>query len=52
PSTEAFNDICKVTSAITLDTWKKSVKRFDDTLVVRLDIEEAWAVRQLKTLTR
>ncbi|EJG8019558.1 antitermination protein, partial [Escherichia coli] len=52
PSTEAFNAICKVTSAITLDTWKKSVKRFYDTLVVRFDIEEAWAERQLKRVTR
>ena len=52
PSTEAFNAIRKVTSAITLDTWKKSVKRFYDTLVVRFDIEEAWAERQLKRVTR
>ncbi|EGO7580037.1 antitermination protein, partial [Escherichia coli] len=45
PSTEAFN-------AISLDTWKKTVKRFYDTLVVQFDIEEAWAEQQLKKVTR
>ncbi len=52
PSTEAFNAICNVTDAISLDTWKKTVKRFYDTLVVQFDIEEAWAEQQLKKVTR
>ncbi|MXD08410.1 antitermination protein [Escherichia coli] len=41
-----------MTSAITLDTWKQSVKCFYDTLVIRFDIEEAWAEQQLKRVTR
>ncbi|WP_198599682.1 antitermination protein, partial [Escherichia coli] len=52
PSTEAFNAICNVTDAISLDTWKKTVKRFYDRLVVQFDIEEAWAEQQLKKVTR
>ncbi|EHW69628.1 hypothetical protein ECDEC10B_2866 [Escherichia coli DEC10B] len=47
----SFNAICNVTDAISLDTWKKTVKRFYDTLVVQFDIEEAWAEQQLKKVT-
>ncbi len=52
PSTEAFNAICEVTNQITRASWEKTVKQFYDTLVVRFDIEEAWAERQLKKVTR
>ncbi|MBA0142246.1 antitermination protein [Escherichia coli] len=44
--------LSNVTDAISLDTWKKTVKRFYDTLVVQFDIEEAWAEQQLKKVTR
>ncbi|WP_109555369.1 antitermination protein [Escherichia coli] len=51
-STEVHNAICKITDAITLDTWKKSVKPFFDELITKFDIEEAWAEAQLKKITR
>ncbi|MZR61078.1 antitermination protein [Escherichia coli] len=40
--------MCEVTNQITRASWEKTVKQFHDTLVVRFDIEEAWAERQLK----
>lgn len=52
PSTEAYADICLITDAISLDTWKKSVKPFYDLLITKFDIEEAWAEAQLKQITR
>ena len=52
PSTEAYAAVCQITDAITLDTWKKSVKQFYDQLITKFDIEEAWAERQLKQITR
>lgn len=52
PSTEAHNAICQITDAITLDTWKKSVKPFYDQLITKFDIEESWAESQLKAITR
>ena len=52
PSTVAHNAICQLTDAITLDTWKKSVKPFFDQLITKFDIEEAWAESQLKQITR
>ncbi|WP_277971773.1 antitermination protein [Pantoea agglomerans] len=52
PSTEAFRVICTVTSAITLDTWKKSVKKFYDSLAVMLSIEEGEANGVLQAVTR
>ncbi|MCR4457592.1 antitermination protein [Pseudescherichia sp. L3] len=52
PSTEAYAAICQITDAITLDTWKKSVKPFYDQLITKFDIEEAWAEKQLKLITR
>jgi hypothetical protein len=48
PSTEAYAAVCQITDAITLDTWKKSVKPFYDQLITKFDIEEAWAESQLK----
>lgn len=52
PSTEAYAAVCSITDAITLDTWKKSVKPFYDELITKFDIEEAWAESQLKSITR
>ncbi|HCO3755896.1 TPA: antitermination protein [Escherichia coli] len=52
PSTAAYEAISLITDAITLDTWKKSVKQFYDELIVKFDIEEAWADSQLKAITR
>lgn len=52
PSTEAYAAVCRITDAISLDTWKKSVKPFYDQLITKFDIEEAWAEKQLKQITR
>ncbi|MBA8105966.1 antitermination protein [Citrobacter sp. RHBSTW-00029] len=52
PSTEAYAAVCQITDAISLDTWKKSVKPFYDQLITKFDIEEAWAEKQLKQITR
>lgn len=52
PSTEAYAALCKITDAISLDTWKKSVKPFYDQLITKFDIEEAWADAQLKKITK
>ena len=52
PSTEAYAAVCEITSAITLDTWKKSVKPFYDQLISKFDVEEAWAESQLRAITR
>lgn len=51
-STEAYAAICLITDAISLDTWKKSVKPFYDLLITKFDIEESWAEAQLKQITR
>lgn len=52
PSTEAYAAVCRITDAISLATWEKSVKRFYDQLISKFDIEEAWAEAQLKQITR
>ncbi|MEB7500013.1 antitermination protein [Leclercia pneumoniae] len=52
PSTEAHAAVCQITDAISLDTWKKSVKPFYDQLIMKFDMEEAWAESQLKAITR
>lgn len=52
PSTVAYAAICQLTDAISLDTWKKSVKPFYDQLIIKFDIEEAWADSQLKAITK
>ncbi|PNF11095.1 antitermination protein [Enterobacter cancerogenus] len=52
PSTEAYAAVCQVTDAISLDTWKKSVKPFYDQLITKFDIEEAWAEEQLNQITK
>ena len=51
-STEAYAAVCQMTDAISLDTWKKSVKPFYDQLITKFDIEEAWADAQLKQITK
>ncbi|MBM6605635.1 antitermination protein [Enterobacteriaceae bacterium RIT814] len=51
-STEAHAAVCQITDAISLDTWKKSVKPFYDQLITKFDMEEAWAESQLKAITR
>ncbi len=52
PSTEAYVAVSEITDAISLDTWKKSVKPFYDQLITKFDIEEAWAEEQLKQITK
>ncbi|RKR65559.1 antitermination protein [Yokenella regensburgei] len=52
PSTEAFSAVCELTDAISLDTWKKSVKKFYDELITKFDTEEAWADSQLRAVTK
>ncbi|TDV78117.1 antitermination protein [Enterobacter asburiae] len=52
PSTEAYATVCQITDAISLDSWKKSVKPFYDQLITKFDIEEAWADAQLKQITK
>ncbi|MBL7635142.1 antitermination protein [Atlantibacter hermannii] len=52
PSTEAYAAVCQITDAISLDTWKKSIKSFYDQMITKFDIEEAWAEAQLKQITR
>lgn len=52
PSTNCYEAICVITDSITLDTWKKSVKKFYDELIVKFEIEEAWADSQLQSITR
>jgi Ribonuclease G/E len=52
PSTEAYAAVCQITDAISVATWKKSVKRFYDQLITKFDIEEAWAESQLNAITR
>lgn len=51
PSTEAHRATCNVTEGISLDTWKKSIKPFYDSLITKLEIEEAWANRSLAKVT-
>ncbi len=51
PSTEAHNAVSLLTDAISLDTWKKSVKPFYDQLIGKLEIEESWANAALNKVT-
>lgn len=51
PSTEVHKAVCGITDAISLDTWKKSVKAFYDNLSTELDIQESHADRMLKKAT-
>lgn len=51
PSTEAHIAVCELTDGISLDTWKKSVKPFYDSLIVKLEVEESWANAALNKVT-
>ncbi|VEB97309.1 Antitermination protein [Cedecea lapagei] len=51
PSTEVHAAVCDITDGISLDTWKKSVKSFYDSLSTELDIQESNADRMLKKAT-
>ncbi|WP_312631673.1 antitermination protein [Pantoea piersonii] len=51
PSTQAHEAVCGITDAISLDTWKKSVKPFYETLIGKLEIEESWANAALNKVT-
>jgi hypothetical protein len=51
PSTEAHNAVSLLTDAISIDTWKKSVKPFYDQLIGKLEIEESWANAALNKVT-
>lgn len=45
-------EVCQITDAISLDTWKKSVKPFYDGLIIKFEVEESWADAQLREVTR
>lgn len=51
PSTQAHEAVCGITDAVSLDTWKKSVKPFYETLIGKLEIEESWANAALNKVT-
>jgi len=51
PSTDVHRTIEGVTDAISLDTWKKSVKPFYDGLIGKIEIEESWANDSLNKVT-
>lgn len=51
PSTDAYKAISCITESISLATWEKSVKRFYEMLIVKLEVEEAWADASLRKAT-
>lgn len=51
PSTDAHRTVEGITDAISLDTWKKSVKPFYDGLIGKIEIEESWANASLNKAT-
>lgn len=51
PSTKVHRAVCQATEDISLDTWKKSVKPFYDSLIGKLEIEESWANSALRKVT-
>lgn len=52
PSTDVHRTIEGITAAISLDTWKKSVKPFYDGLFGKIEMEESWANAALNQVTR
>ncbi|MBD8260505.1 antitermination protein [Pantoea agglomerans] len=52
PSTDVHRTISGVTDAVSLDTWKKSVKPFYDGLIGKIEMEESWANAALNQVTR
>lgn len=51
PSTEAFRAIEELDTGISLATWEKSVKKFYDGLISKIEIEESWANSSLVKAT-
>lgn len=51
PSTDVHRTVEGMTDAISLDTWKKSVKPFYDGLIGKIEIEESWANASLNKVT-
>jgi len=51
PSTTVHRAICYLTTDLSLDTWKKSGKQFYESLIAKLNAEEAWANRSLNRAT-
>jgi len=51
-STEVHRTIEGFTDAVSLDTWKKSVKPFYDGLIGKIEMEESWANAALNQVTR
>lgn len=52
PSTDVHRTIEGFTDAVSLDTWKKSVKPFYDGLIGKIEMEESWANAALNQVTR
>lgn len=51
-STDVHRTIEEFTDAVSLDTWKKSVKPFYDGLIGKVEMEESWANAALNQVTR
>lgn len=51
PSTDVHRTVEGITDAISLDSWKKSVKPFYDGLIGKIEIEESWANASLNKVT-
>lgn len=51
PSTDVHRSVEGLTDAISLDTWKKSVKPFYDGLIGKIETEESWANASLNKVT-
>ncbi|UIL51538.1 antitermination protein [Pantoea agglomerans] len=52
PSTDVHRTITGLTDAVSLDTWKKSVKPYYDGLIGKVEMEESWANAALNQVTR
>ncbi|MEL7694947.1 hypothetical protein AABB92_04635 [Pantoea brenneri] len=52
PSTDVHRTITDLTDAVSLDTWKKSVKPYYDGLIGKVEMEESWANAALNQVTR
>jgi len=50
-STDVHRTVEGITDAISLDTWKKSIKPFYDGLIGKVEIEESWANAALNKVT-
>ncbi|WP_337022530.1 MULTISPECIES: antitermination protein Q [unclassified Pantoea] len=52
PSTVIYRAVAQVSENISLDTWKKSLKRFSDYLTGYLEKEVSWAETQFQRITK